>query len=71
MKRFILIFTVLLCTVSSSYSQGLATLTGVLPGRNLANFFDPCNGQTFTAYAGVILCNFEGNPNTPFYCLEL
>lgn len=71
MKRFILIFTVLLCTTSSIYSQGLAELTGILPGRNLENFFDPCNGQTFTAYAGVILCNFEGNANTPFYCLDL
>lgn len=71
MKRTILIVAILFVSVTSIYSQGLATLTGTPTGRNLANFFDPCNGQTITAYAGVITCNFEGNANTPFYCLDL
>lgn len=73
MKKSIIFFALflILYTFQNSYSQfgnSRAILTGTSSGRTItANACDTIE----TGHAGVILCNLDGTPNTPFYCLDL
>jgi len=76
MKKSILFSAILfLCLTGNAFSQfgnSIAILTGIGDGRTVTISPTPCDGEDTTAgFAGVILANLDGVPNTPFFCLDL
>jgi len=74
MKKIYFVFTFLLIfAVQDSFAQfgnSRAILTGTSNGRSVTIDTSVCHHAT-SGHAGVILCNLDGTPNTPFYCLDL
>ncbi len=76
-KLFYFLTLILLFTASDSFSQyGLSrgylynSFNANWKGRNVEISYSDCGFST-SGYAGLILAELDGNPNTPFYCMDM